>query len=202
MSKKEAPQEQQAEELDAAAAEAGNPEAATASVEELAATIEALEAKAQENWDHFVRTKAEMDNMRRRTERDLENAHKYALERFAQELLPVKDSLELGAAAARDGAADIDRLREGTEMTLRMLDTAMEKFHIKAVDPLDEPFNPELHQAMSMVEVADKPANTVINVLQKGYTLNERLVRPAMVVVSKAASPTETESGTNVDEQA
>ena len=203
MSKKETPQEQQAEEMDAtAAAEAGNKEDATASVEELAATIEALEAKAQENWDHFVRTKAEMDNMRRRTERDLENAHKYALERFAQELLPVKDSLELGAAAARDGAADIDRLREGTEMTLRMLDTAMEKFHIKAVDPLDEPFNPELHQAMSMVEVADKPANTVINVLQKGYTLNERLVRPAMVVVSKAASSTETESGTNVDEQA
>lgn len=172
------------------------------SVEDLAVKIEALEAKAQENWDHFVRTKAEMDNMRRRTERDLENAHKYALERFAQELLPVKDSLEMGVAAAQDEAADVAKLREGTEMTLRMLDSAMEKYHIKTIDPLDEPFNPELHQAMTMVEMADKEPNTVINVLQKGYTLNERLVRPAMVVVSKAASAEAPESGTNVDEQA
>jgi molecular chaperone GrpE len=83
-----------------------------------------------------------------------------------------------------------------------MLESAMEKFHIKVVDPLDEPFNPDLHQAMSMIEVADKAPNTVINVMQKGYTLNDRLVRPAMVVVSKAASATDAESGTNVDEQA
>jgi molecular chaperone GrpE len=177
-------------------------EASDASVEDLATKIEELEAKAQENWDHFVRTKAEMDNMRRRTERDLENAHKFALERFAQELLPVKDSLELGVAAAQEEGADVAKLLEGTEMTLRMLESAMEKFHIKVVDPLDEPFNPDLHQAMSMIEVADKAPNTVINVMQKGYTLNDRLVRPAMVVVSKAASATDAESGTNVDEQA
>ena len=165
----------------------------------LEANIEALEAKVQENWDHYVRTKAEMDNMRRRGERDLENAHKYALERFALELLPVKDSLEMGVVAAQEDTADLDKVREGTEMTLRMLDSAMEKFHIKAVEPLDEPFDPELHQAMAMIEAPDKEPNTVINVMQKGYTLNERLVRPAMVVVSKAA---ETETGTNVDDQA
>ena len=165
----------------------------------LDAKIEALEAKVQENWDHYVRSKAEMDNMRRRGERDLENAHKYALERFALELLPVKDSLEMGLAAAQEEAADVAKLLEGTEMTLRMLDSAMEKFHIKAIEPLDEPFDPELHQAMAMIESPDKAPNTVINVMQKGYTLNERLVRPAMVVVSKAA---ETETGTNVDDQA
>lgn len=203
MSDKDEAQEQQDAAMDATeATEASNDENTAASVEDLAAKIEALEAKAQENWDHYVRSKAEMDNMRRRTERDLENAHKYALERFAQELLPVKDSLEMGVAAAQDEAADVAKLREGTEMTLRMLDSAMEKYHIKAIDPLDEPFNPELHQAMTMVEVADKAPNTVINVLQKGYTLNDRLVRPAMVVVSKAASAEAPEAGTNVDEQA
>ena len=202
MSKKDEPQDnleediKTAEQDDTASVEAGE-----ASVEDVAAKIEALEAKAEENWDHFVRTKAEMDNMRRRAERDLENAHKYALERFAQELLPVRDSLEMGVNAAQDEAADVAKLREGSEMTLRMLDSAMEKFNIKAIDPLDEPFNPELHQAMTMIEMPDKEPNTVINVLQKGYTLNERLVRPAMVVVSKAAAG-EAESGTNVDEQA
>ena len=176
-----------------------NEEVMDAGEDNLDAKIEALEAKVQENWDHYVRSKAEMDNMRRRGERDLENAHKYALERFALELLPVKDSLEMGLAAAQEEAADVAKLLEGTEMTLRMLDSAMEKFHIKAIEPLDEPFDPELHQAMAMIESPDKAPNTVINVMQKGYTLNERLVRPAMVVVSKAA---ETETGTNVDDQA
>lgn len=174
-------------------------ETTDASEDNLEAKIEALEAKVQENWDHYLRTKAEMENMRRRGERDLENAHKYALERFALELLPVKDSLEMGVAAAQEEAADVAKLLEGTEMTLRMLDSAMEKFHIKTIEPLDEPFDPDLHQAMAMVEAPDKTPNTVINVMQKGYTLNERLVRPAMVVVSKAA---ETETGTNVDDQA
>jgi len=202
MSKKDEPQDNLEEDIKMAEQDdTASVEASEASVEDVAAKIEALEAKAEENWDHFVRTKAEMDNMRRRAERDLENAHKYALERFAQELLPVRDSLEMGVNAAQDEAADVAKLREGSEMTLRMLDSAMEKFNIKAIDPLDEPFNPELHQAMTMIEMPDKEPNTVINVLQKGYTLNERLVRPAMVVVSKAAAG-EAESGTNVDEQA
>ena len=202
MSKKDEPQDNLEDDIKTAEQDdTASVEASEASVEDVAAKIEALEAKAEENWDHFVRTKAEMDNMRRRAERDLENAHKYALERFAQELLPVRDSLEMGVNAAQDEAADVAKLREGSEMTLRMLDSAMEKFNIKAIDPLDEPFNPELHQAMTMIEMPDKEPNTVINVLQKGYTLNERLVRPAMVVVSKAAAG-EAESGTNVDEQA
>jgi len=203
MSKKEEAQDTRQEDIEAVEeAAAGEQNIDTnADAEDLAAKIEALEAKVQENWDHYVRTKAEMENMRRRGERDLENAHKYALERFAQELLPVKDSLEMGVAAAQAEAADVDKLREGSEMTLRMLDSAMEKFNIKTVNPLDEPFNPELHQAMTMIEMPDKEPNTVINVLQKGYTLNDRLVRPAMVVVSKVAAE-ESETGTNVDDQA
>ena len=160
---------------------------ATAEGDNLQAKLAAAEAKAQENWDHLLRTRAEMDNLRRRTERELENAHKYALERFSQELLPVKDSLEMGLAAGQADGAELANLLEGTELTLKMLNTVMEKFAIKEINPLDEPFNPELHQAMTMLEAPDKAPNTVINVMQKGYTLNDRLIRPAMVVVSKAA---------------
>lgn len=170
---------------------------------ELEAKLAEAEVKAQENWDQVLRARAEMDNLRRRTERELENAHKYALERFVQELLPVKDSLELGVQAAQADDASVDKIREGTELTLKMLETALDKHSVREVHPLDEPFNPELHQAMSMIEAPDKPANTVINVMQKGYTLNERLIRPAMVVVAKApAAPQGNEPGANVDEQA
>jgi molecular chaperone GrpE len=126
-----------------------------------------------------------MENTRRRAEREVENAHKFALERFAQELLPVRDSLELGlnsAAAAGNEAAD--KLREGTELTLRMLTGVLEKNGVKIIDPVGEPFNPALHQAVSMQE-SDKAPNTVVMVLQKGYTLNDRLIRPAMVMVSR-----------------
>lgn len=179
--------------------------------------LEEAEAKAQENWDKLLRTQAESDNLRRRTERELENAHKYALERFAQELLPVKDSMEMGLSVAGAEEADVAKLREGAELTLKMLETAMDKFGIKELHPQDEPFNPELHQAMSMLEAPDKAPNTVIDVMQKGYTLNERLIRPAMVVVSKAAAQeapkadqdSESEEagsketlGNNIDEQA
>jgi molecular chaperone GrpE len=142
--------------------------------------------QAEDHWDKLLRTQAELENVRRRAERDLENAHKFALERFAGELLPVKDSLELGLAAVSGEAEDIARLREGIELTLKMLATAMEKFGITEVDPLGETFNPELHQAMSMQVSADQAPNTVIAVMQKGYLLNERLLRPAMVMVAKA----------------
>lgn len=171
--------------------------------DDLSQRLSETEAKAQEHWDQLLRTKAEMDNLRRRTERDLENAHKYALERFALELLPVKDSLEMGLSAAENEGAEVASLKEGTELTLKMLETAMEKFGIAHVHPIDEVFNPELHQAISMLESADKAPNTVIDVMQKGYTLNDRLIRPAMVVVSKASSAdSEDETGTNIDEQA
>jgi len=171
--------------------------------DDLAAKLAEAEAKAQENWDQLLRTKAEMDNLRRRTERELENAHKYALERFAQELLAVRDSLEMGLAAAQAENADVASLAEGTELTFKMLVSAMDKFAIKEVNPLDEPFNPEHHQAISMLEAPDKAPNTVVNVMQKGFTLNDRLIRPAMVVVSKASTEAAVdEKGSNVDEQA
>lgn len=156
------------------------------SVEALQAKLTEAEQQAQENWDKLLRANADLDNLRRRTERELENAHKYALERFAQELLAVRDSLEMGVTAAEQEEASVEKIKEGTELTLKMLESAMQKFNIQAIEPQDEPFNPELHQAMSMVETPDKAPNTVINVMQKGYMLNDRLIRPAMVIVSRA----------------
>ena len=168
--------------------------------EDLAAELEAARAKAEENWEQVLRARAELENLRRRAERDVENAHKYALEKFARDLLPVRDSLEMGLqAASEEGQADAEKLREGVELTLKMLSDVMARYGIEAIDPHDAPFDPELHQAMSMVESADKAPNTVLSVMQKGYTLNERLIRPAMVVVSKAA---EGESEAKVDEEA
>lgn len=158
------------------------------SIESLEAKLAEAQAKADENWDQLVRTKAEMENIRRRSERELANAHKFALEKFAQELLPVIDSMEMGVAAATDENADVSKLREGTEMTLKMFETAIEKFGIKSVHPHGEAFNPDHHQAMTMIDSQEHEPNTVIDVMQKGYLLNERLVRPAMVVVSSAKS--------------
>lgn len=158
------------------------------SIEALQAKLEEANAKADENWDQLVRSRAEMENIRRRSERELSNAHKYALERFAQELLPVIDSMEMGVAAATDENADVTKLREGTEMTLKMFEAAIEKFGIKGVHPKGEAFNPDHHQAMTMIDSPEHEPNMIIDVMQKGYLLNERLVRPAMVVVSSAKS--------------
>lgn len=152
------------------------------------------QAKADDNWDQLVRTRAEMENIRRRSERELANAHKYALEKFAQELLPVIDSMEMGVAAAMDENADVSKLREGTEMTLKMFETAIEKFGIKGVHPHGEAFNPEHHQAMTMIDSPEHEPNMIIDVMQKGYLLNERLVRPAMVVVASAKSGADSSS--------
>ena len=178
----------------------------TASDEHLQQQLAEAEAKAKEHWDQLLRVKAEQENLRRRHEREVENAHKYALERFAQELLPVIDSLEMGTEAAASEGATLEKLREGTELTLKMLLATIEKFGIKAVHPEGEAFNPEYHQAMSMLESPEHAANTVMNVMQKGYTLNERLIRPAMVVVSKGAAEApqaDAEAGNgNIDEQA
>lgn len=149
------------------------------------ALLEDARAKADEHWDQCLRLQAELDNLHKRSRRDVENAHKFALEKFAVELLPVKDSLEMGISAANE-AADVEKMLEGSEMTLKVLASALEKFGIKMVDPLNERFNPELHEAVSMQPQDDVEPNTVLIVVQKGYTLNERLIRPAMVVVSKA----------------
>jgi len=157
------------------------------SPEEMIERLDAAEKKASENWDHLLRTKAEMDNIRRRTQKDLENAHKFALEKFISELLSVKDSLEMGVSAATQESASVDSLREGSEMTLSMLAGVFEKFNVVELNPQGEKFNPDHHQAMSMQPSAEHEPNTVITVMQKGYLLNDRLVRPAMVMVSKAA---------------
>jgi molecular chaperone GrpE len=159
-----------------------------ASSEELARLLEEAHAKAEENWEKVVRVQAELENSQRRAQRDIENAHKFGLEKFAQELLPVKDSLEMGLSAAEGSDHEVaDKLREGTELTLKMFTAAMEKFGIKEINPIGEAFNPEWHQAMTMQESAEHEPNTVMTVMQKGYSLNDRLLRPAMVVVSKAS---------------
>lgn len=161
--------------------------------EQLLLTLEDAKAKADQHWNQLLLARAETDNVRRRAERDVEAAHKYALERFVTELLPVKDSLELGLAAASDGG-DVAKLREGMELTLKLLSSVLEKFGVKTVDPKGEKFNPELHQAMAMQEMGNVEPNVVLTVYQKGYLLNDRLIRPAMVVVSRpaagASSPT------------
>ena len=159
--------------------------------EEIALLLEEARNKADEHWNQLLRARADMENMRRRGERDLESAHKYALERFAQDLLPVKDSLELGLAASSSTTADsgeLTKLREGMELTHKLLKAAMEKFQIKELNPVGEIFNPQLHQAMTTQEDATAEPNTVLIVCQKGYTLYDRLIRPAMVIVSKLPS--------------
>lgn len=149
-------------------------------------------AKAEENWHLYLSAKAEAENIRKRAERDLANAHKFALEKFIPELLRVKDSLELGNKAAQDNLPADDENHplksfiEGNHMAINMFKDALEKVGVKAIHPLDEPFDPSQHQAMSMVE-SDKAPNTVIDVVQTGYALNERLLRPAMVIVAKKA---------------
>ncbi|WP_296057327.1 nucleotide exchange factor GrpE [uncultured Amphritea sp.] len=137
--------------------------------------------------DQELRTKAEMQNVRRRAEKDVEKAHKFALEKFVNELLPVVDSLERAIEASSSDADAVVALREGVEMTLNMFVTGLGKFQVEQHDPVGEPFSPEQHQAMSMVPNPDVPANHVMAVMQKGYSLNGRLIRPAMVIVSKGA---------------
>lgn len=161
-------------------------EIAESSAEDLGVLLEQARSKADEHYEQMMRAHAELENLKRRHERDLEHAHKFALDKFVAELLGVRDSLELGHNAAQDDSADVQKLREGTELTLKMLGDAMGKFGVEQVDPINQPFNPELHQAMSMQPRADVPANTVVAVVQKGYKLNGRLVRPAMVMVSQA----------------
>ena len=157
---------------------------ASPSMEPEDALAEARRA-AQEHLDRALRAQAELENVRRRAERDLAQAHKFALERFVSELLPVKDSLELGLAASAEKGVTAAGIAEGVELTLRMFEQAMEKFGVEPVDPAGDPFNPEFHQAMTMQESDTAESGTVLTVVQKGYLLNERLVRPAMVIVAK-----------------
>lgn len=177
-------------------------EAAGSAVDELTAKLVDTEQQLAAHKEMMLRMRADTENLRRRTERDIEAAHKFALERFANELLPVKDSLELGMQAANTPNIAIEKLREGMELTLRILSAALEKSGIKEVNPLQEKFNPDMHQAMSIQENADVAANTVLAVYQKGYVLNERLLRPAMVVVSKGGSNRAPNGSGSVDQMA
>lgn len=156
--------------------------------EELMQSLQEAQAKAEENWNHVLRLQAELENTRRRAERDVQGAHKFALEKFVNELLPVKDSLEMGESAAQEENTPLEKVQEGIELTLKMMTDVMSKFGVAEVNPIGQPFNPDLHQAMSMQDVPDAKPNTVVTVFQKGYQLNERLVRPAMVVVASAKS--------------
>lgn len=162
--------------------------AAQPSYEQLALTLQDAQAKADEYWNQLLRTRAEMENIRRRAERDVQQAHKYALERIVDELLPVLDSLEAGLQAANAPGADVEKLREGTSLTLKMLVGALEKSGVVQINPQGQRFNPELHQAMAMQDVPNAEPNTVVVVYQKGYQLNDRLIRPARVVVASANS--------------
>lgn len=150
--------------------------------------------KAQEEVaslkDQMLRMQAEMQNIRRRADLDVEKAHKFGLEKFANEMLNVVDNLERGLAAAPEEEAT-KAIREGVQMTLDGMIGALAKFKVEVVNPVNDAFNPEFHQAMTMIETPAAPANTVIDVMQKGYTLNGRLLRPAMVVVSKGAPAAE-----------
>lgn len=153
---------------------------------DLALALAQAEAKAQDHWDKFLRATAEADNARRRAEREVTAAHKYGVEKFARELLGVRDALELGLKSADAPEANADSLKEGMTLTLKQLNGAMDKMAIKQVDPVGEAFNPEHHEAVTMIENGDVAPNTVIDVMQKGYLLADRLLRPAMVVVAKA----------------
>jgi len=173
----------------------GESEAKAETTEELQLMLEDARSKADEHWNQLLRTKAETENLQRRHERELENAHKFALDRFASDILAVRDSMELGLDAANNEGADVESIRQGTQLTLKLLSDVMEKFNIVQISPEGEPFNPEFHQAMSTQPRDDVPPNTVVAVVQKGYTLNDRLIRPAMVMVSQG------EAG-KIDEQA
>lgn len=144
--------------------------------------LDALQVKADENWDRYLRAVAELENVRKRAAKDVENARKFALERFARELLAVKDSFEMGLAAAE--GETVDSLLEGSAATLKLLSNTLQQFGIVELNPEGEPFDPEFHEAISMQPSTDVEPGSVVTVVQKGYTLNGRLLRPAMVIVA------------------
>ena len=176
------------EELEVAIAAAAESDPA---VSEEQGELDALRDEVSEAQEKLLRLAAELDNVRKRAGRDIENARKYGLERLAEALLPVRDSLEAGLAAGE--TADAEALREGKQATLRLLDSALEQVGIVELDPEGEPFDPAHHEAMTMQPSATAEPNTVLMVIQKGYAIHDRLLRPARVVVSSSSEPEETE---------
>lgn len=155
------------------------------SVDELTKLLIEAKFKAEKHWETVLRQRAETENVRKRMERELEKVRQYALEKFAHALLPIKDSMELGLEAAKKPETDVQTVRDGLVLTLKMLTDVLQKFDIVEINPQDEKFDPQLHEAMTLQVVPTVPDNTVIYVHQKGYQLNKRLLRPARVVVSK-----------------
>lgn len=156
------------------------------SYEELQKQLTEAEEKANQYWDRLLRMQADMDNAQRRTERDVANAHKYALEKFVLELLPVVDGLERAVASHSEEESGSGSLLDGVNMTLKMFYAALEKFGVQQINPEFQAFNPEHHQAVSTQADPTAKPGTIVAVLQKGYLLNNRLIRPALVVVAKA----------------
>lgn len=181
------------------AAKIGNQDpgqAAESATIDLKAELDTAKAQAAENLDKFLRARAELENTRRRAEIDLANAHKYGIERFAGELLAVRDSLELARTVdiAKEDKVALQKMHEGLDLTLKLMDDAFRKFNLTIIDPAGAKFDPEKHHAISMVESAEIPANHVVNVMQKGWMLHERVLRPAMVVVARAPNAASDES--------
>tara|TARA_Y100000389_G_C17458952_1_gene520225 strand:- start:806 stop:1390 length:585 start_codon:yes stop_codon:yes gene_type:complete len=155
----------------------------SAEIDEDQSELDQAEAKALENWDLYLRALAELENVRKRAKKDIENAHKFALERFSRELLAVCDSLEMGLTMS--DSSNVESFLEGTKATLKILNSTMQQFGIEEVDPAGEPFDPEYHEAISMQSSNKVDPGSVVTVMQKGYSLNGRLLRPAMVVVAE-----------------
>lgn len=151
--------------------------------DDLQAQLEEAQKSAKDSYEKVIRAQAEMENMKRRNAIDLENAHKFALDNFAKALLEVKDSLTMGLKTAKEENATIESILEGLEMTDKVFLSTLAKFSIESINPIDETFNPEYHEAVTMIPMPDKKSNTVLEVVQVGFTLNGRLIRPAMVVV-------------------
>ena len=150
---------------------------------DLQAQLEEAQQSAKDNWDKVLRSQAEMENLKRRNAKDLENAHKFALDGFVKALLEVKDSLTMGLKTAKEENTSVESITEGLEMTDKVFLSTLEKFGVELLNPVDEAFNPEFHEAVTMIPMPDKKSNSVLEVVQAGFTLNGRLVRPAMVVV-------------------
>ena len=163
-------------------------------IEELEQALSDAQATVEEQKDSVIRAAAEVDNIRRRAAQDVEKAHKFALEKCSNELLPVIDNMERALVGADKADEATKPLFEGVELTLKSFLSAVEKFGVKQIDPMGEAFNPEQHQAIGMQPSAEFPANTVMLVMQKGYQLNERLLRPAMVMVSKGGEGVDTQA--------
>jgi len=191
---------EQVEELNEAADAAAEEMQAEGEVQqEEVSELDALKEQLQDSQEQMLRLQAEMQNVRRRAEMDVQKAHKFALEKFVKELLPVADSLEkaVESTEGQEAAGElVASIRQGVEMTLNLFVSSLKKFNVEPLNPVGEPFDPQQHEAMSMVPAPDAEPNSVVAVVQKGYLLNGRVVRPAMVMVAKA------QDAPKIDEQA